>query len=41
MVIEKWYDKMMVPLTNHIIPRAGSTLREPLAIWSSLRYIPA
>ena len=30
MVIEKWYNRMMVTLTNHIIARAGSTLHEPL-----------
>ena len=36
MVIEKWYNKMMVTLTNHAIARGGSTLREPLAIWRFL-----
>ena len=33
MVIEKWYNRMMVTLTNHVIVRARSILREPLAIW--------
>ena len=41
MVIEKWYNRMRVTLTNHVIARAGSTLREPLAIRRFLRHLPA
>ena len=32
MVIEKWYNRMMATLTNHIIGWGGSTLCKPLAI---------
>ena len=41
MVIEKWYNRMMVTLTNHVIARARSILRESLAIWRFLRHLPA
>ena len=33
MVVETWYNRMMVTLTNNVIARAGSTLHEPMAIW--------
>ena len=41
MVIEKWYNRMMITLTNHVIARAESRLREPLEIWRFLRHLPA
>ena len=41
MIIEKWYNRMIVTLTNHVIAPAGSTLREPLEIWRFLRHLPA
>ena len=41
MVIEKWYNRMMVELTNHVTARAESALRKPLAICKFLRNLPA
>ena len=35
-VILKWY-KGWLRVLNHVIARAGSTLREPLAIWRFLQ----
>ena len=41
MVIEKWYNRMMVTHANPVFARAGFTLREPLALWRFLRHLSA
>ena len=41
MVIEKWYNRMLVTLTNHDIARAGYTVRGALALWTFLQNLSA
>ena len=41
MVIKKWYNRMWVTLTNHVIACAGFTLRESLALWRFLSHLLA